>query len=161
MIMRTLKGLACALGILVVLVAIAWFFRSDPIFMIPGRALAGEDLSYPADWNFTDDYRTVAVETHPEDPYSVTTICFVYEGDLYIPAQRGSSKTWTQYALADPRVRIKVGDSVYPATLTRVLPLEFERYREAVTKKFPKLADRSPEDLPEDIWLFRVGSRDG
>jgi hypothetical protein len=27
----------------------------------------------------------------------------VFEGDLYVPAQSGSKKSWTQYALADSR----------------------------------------------------------
>ena len=161
MVLRALKWLVYSLGILAVAVAVAWFFRSDPILMIPGRALAGAELPYPTDWTFTKDRPTVAVETHPADPYSVTTICFVYGGDLYIPAQSGSTKTWTQYVLEDPRVRIKVGDSIYPAALTRVLPLDLERYRTAVTKKFPAAAERFAGDLPKDIWLFRVGPRDG
>jgi len=159
-ILKVLKWLACSAGTVAAVLAVMWLFRSDPILMISGRALSGPELSYPTDWAFTDDYRTVAVETHPGEPHSVTTICFVYEGELYIPAQSGSKKTWTGYALEDSRVRIKVGDFVYPAKLTRVQPVDFERYRDAVGKKFPAAAERLAGDLPEDIWLFRVGPRE-
>jgi len=47
-------------------------------------------------------------------------VCFVHDGKLYVPAQSGSTKSWTHYAVADPRVRVKIGDRIYPGIATRV-----------------------------------------
>ena len=161
MLKRVLKALGIAALVLVVVAGVAWLFRSDPIMMISGRTLSGEEIPYPENWDFTNDHFTIAVETRPEDPHSVTTVCFVHEGALYVPAQSGSSKRWPAYVLADPRVRIKVDGKIYPAKAERVLPLDLLDYRESLVAKFPMMADRKPEDLPPDIWLFRIGPRDG
>ena len=64
---------------------------------ISGRTLSGEEFPYPENWDFTNDHFTIAVETRPEDPHSVTTVCFVHEGALYVPAQSGSSKRWPAF----------------------------------------------------------------
>ena len=51
-------------------------FRGDPIFMIAGQALTGNEVEYPESWGFTDAHTTIMVETNPVDPDSVTTLCF-------------------------------------------------------------------------------------
>ena len=48
---------------------------------------------------------------------------------------------------------------IYSARAERVLPLALEDYRESLVKKFPAMADRKVEDLPPDVWLFRIGPR--
>jgi hypothetical protein len=150
------KKVAVAVAVLVLIAGAVWLLRSDPVFMISGKELTGELASYPRDWKFSDDYPTIAIETRPHDPHSVTTLCFVHEGDLYVPAQDGSSKEWTQYATAEPRVRIKIGEKIYPAKAERVLPLDLALYQDSIEAKYPEFADRSPEELPVDIWLFRI-----
>jgi hypothetical protein len=82
--------------------------------MISGKHLSGDEFVYPEDWLFTNEFQTIKVETNPENPHSVTTLCFVREGKLIIPAQEGHTKQWPQYALEDNRARIKVGDHIYP-----------------------------------------------
>ena len=92
------KRLLRLLGITVLVVAIiaglAWIFRGDPLWMVSGKTLSGAEFPYPDNWDFTLEHFTVAVETRPEDPHSVTTISFVHEGELYVPAQSGSTKQW-------------------------------------------------------------------
>ncbi len=156
---KVLRVVGGTLTAIVLAGALAWMFRADPMGPISGRELTGEERAYPSDWSFTDDHFTVALESRPDAPHSVTTICFVHEGSLYIPAQGGSGKRWTQYVVADPRVRIKVGDEVYPARADRVEDADPEVFLASAMKKYQSMADRADGDMPEDIWLFRIHPR--
>jgi hypothetical protein len=146
------------LAVVVALVAVAYAMRSNPIGPVAGRQLSGTVVAEPVtDWSFTDEHQTIAIETRPAAPHSVTVICFTHEGNLYVPAQGGSEKSWPYYALADPRVRVRVGDRIYPARATRVTDESLiPAMREAGARKY----DFAPEPgtVIEDIWLFRIDS---
>jgi hypothetical protein len=157
--MKILKILGTVLAGLVLLAGVAWLLRSNPLGPISGRAVTGSEVPYPADWGFTDEHFTIAVEVRPDDPHSVTVICFVHQGDLYVPAQDGSSKNWPKYALEDPRVRVKVGDQVFAARAIRVTDMEIESLLASAAKKYDRLAEQ--DDLPEDLWLFQIAQREG
>jgi hypothetical protein len=154
--MSGLKKLAAGLAGLALLAGIGWLFRSDPVLMISGKHLEGEAFPYPANWDFSDDYSTIAIETNPRDPHSVTTLCFVHEGILYVPAQGGSEKQWTQFVLENPRVRLKIGDRIFHAKAERVMPLNILEFKDSLGSKYPKMKDRSPDEVPADLWLFRI-----
>jgi hypothetical protein len=83
-----------------------------PFFIIPGGQLSGEVVTEPvADWSFVDD-PFIDLETRPDAPYSVELNYIVRGGQLYIdPAE---DRTWLQHIRADPRVRVRFGDKVYP-----------------------------------------------
>ena len=157
--MNILKYITIVIAVTLVVVAIGYVTRTDPVFILAGKRLSGDETAYPADWSFTNDYPTIFVETRPGDPHSVTTSCWLHEGGLYIPAQSGSSKSWTHYVLEDPRVRIKVGDTVYPAQLHRVEEENIQRLIVSRAEKYPQNADRDPQDAPKDVWVFRVSTR--
>lgn len=156
--MKILRILGWVLLALTVVAGVAWLFRGDPLGPVSGRALRGAEVAYPSDWAFSDQHTLIALETRPDDPHSVTTICFVHEGDLYVPAQGGSEKRWTGYVLKDPRVRLKIGDAIYPARAVRVEDADPATFLESAGKKYPRVADAEGE-LPDDIWLFRIESR--
>ena len=59
----------------------------------------------------------------------------------------------------DPRVRIKVGDTVYPALALRVPDPDPETFVASAAKKYEQMADPDRE-VPEDIWLFRIAPRE-
>ena len=83
-----------------------------PLWVIPGGALSGELVSEPvADWSFVTD-AFVDLETRPDDPYSVTVNYVVKQGALYIDPAEG--RTWLEHIRADPRVRVRFGERVYP-----------------------------------------------
>ncbi|MCP4002785.1 MAG: hypothetical protein GY725_01190 [bacterium] len=158
---RALKFVAALLTISVVIAGIAYLFRTDPIGPISGRKLSGDEVSWPDNWDFTREIMFAAIEVRPDDPHSVTTIVFVYEGALFIPAKNGSSKRWTQYVSADPRVRVKLGDQIVPG---RAMRIEDDSQREAMTDAArTKYASLLPagEDPPqaEDVWVFRIDPR--
>jgi len=157
--MKMLKIIAMVVAATLIVAAIGYLTRTDPIFMLAGKRLNGEEASYPGDWSFTNDYPTIFVESRPDDPHSVTTSCWLHEGTLYIPAQSASTKSWTHYVLEDPRVRIKVGDTVYPARLDRVAEETIPRLVASRAEKYPPPADRDPQAAPKDVWVFRVSER--
>lgn len=158
-----MKKIAGYLGLFLVLVILvlgtAFLFRTDPIAIIPGKRLSGEEKNYPVDWAFSNEHMTIAVESRPDDPHSVTTLCFIHEGNLYVTAQSGSTKKWTQYVSNNPLVRIKIGEDVYPVRATRVLDIGIEDVAASVAHKYTQFADRDPDESPKDVWLFLISQR--
>ena len=104
-----------SLPLLVILTALL-ALACDPIVMIPGGALSGSERPVPDDWAFTDEVDTVQLETRPGAPYSVNIWCVAIEGALYVGGSRESA--WTQHAVADSDVRLRVGDDLYPLRAT-------------------------------------------
>lgn len=153
-------ALAGLLALAVVGFAIARLVIEGPIGPLAGGRLGGTERVAPADWRFTDEYMTVAVEVRPADPHSVTVICFVSDGELYIPARDGAEKEWPKSAMADGRARVQVGDAVYPVQLVRILD-ESERQRAfaSAAQKYPQLAAQSKGQIPDGLWLFRAERR--
>jgi hypothetical protein len=158
--LKIVRILGIVLALVVVGLGIAWLTRTDPMGPVSGRALTGADEAYPANWDFSDDNYTIAVEVRPDDPHSVTTIAWIHEGSLHIPAMNASEKDWTQYVLDDPRSRLKVGDRVFPAKLVRVELDDPGPYLDSAAGKYGQMAEaREDGEMPEDIWVFRVEPR--
>ena len=89
-----------------------------PFLVIPGGELSGEVVSDRVeDWSFATD-SFVDLETRPEDPYSVELNYFVKQGKLYVDPAEG--RTWLAHIRADPRVRVRFGDRIYPLTAVLV-----------------------------------------
>ena len=83
-----------------------------PFLVFPGAELRGEVVTEPVeDWSFVTD-RFVDLETRPQDPYSVELNYFVRDGKLYIDPAEG--RRWLDYLRADPRVRVRFSEKVYP-----------------------------------------------
>ncbi|MBW2242852.1 MAG: hypothetical protein JRH01_12785 [Deltaproteobacteria bacterium] len=155
--MTILKRIGQVFLVVAALAAVAYLFRSDPIGPIAGKQLSGPEVSgWPTSWSFSDEHDLIAIELRPDDPHSVTVICFVYNDVLYVPSQGAAEKDWPQMALADSRVRLKIGDAIFRARATRVTD-ESERPAmfTAAAKKYPRLAE-SESELPPDLWLFRI-----
>jgi hypothetical protein len=153
-------ALAALLALAVVGGGIARIVIDGPIGPLAGGRLDGRERSAPQDWRFTDEYFTIAVEVRPTDPYSVTVVCFVSGGELYIPARNAAEKDWPQMALADGRARVQVGDDLYPVQLVKV---EDDSEREkgflAASDKYPQLAEKTDGHIPDGVWLFRANRR--
>ena len=59
----------------------------------------------------------------------------------------------------DPRVRVKIGDSVYPARADRLVDVSMADLLPSIAAKYPQIAERDPADAPQDVWLFRISAR--
>jgi hypothetical protein len=153
---------AALVAVLFVGAGIARLVINGPIGPLAGGELDGSERQAPADWNFTDEHFTIAVEVQPADPHSVTVVCFVSDGELYIPAQNAAKKKWPQMALENGHARVRVGDDLYPIELVRVDD-DFERERafQAAGEKYPRLAEQAGGQIPDDVWLFRAERRPG
>ena len=111
--------------------------RAHHMIARPGLWLKGEVVKTPVtDWSFVDkvehpgrSLNTVLVETRTPYfiPHSVRTIPFVRNGQLYIRSHQDRmdvqfpyDKSWTANVARDPRVRIKIGDKLYEATMVLI-----------------------------------------
>ena len=162
--MKIVKYLGIALAVLlalaIVCAGIARLVINGPIGPVAGGQLDGSQRAAPADWYFTNEHSTIAVEVQPEDPHSVTVVCFVSAGELYIPARNAAEKDWPQMALADGRARVRVGDDLYPVQLVKVEDQsELEGGFRAAIEKYPRLAAQSGGQVPDGVWLFRAERR--
>lgn len=89
-----------------------------PFLVFPGGELSGEVVEEPVeDWSFADA-RFMELETRPADPYSVQLNYFVRDGELFIDPAEG--RRWLEHIRADPRVRVRFGDRIYPAVAVLV-----------------------------------------
>jgi hypothetical protein len=156
---RALKWLGIGVVGLALIAALAYATRSNPIGPLAGRELTGEVVTTAiTDWSFTDEHPLIAVETRPAAPHSVTVICFSHDGALYVPARGGSAKDWPHFAVSDPRVRVKIGDKVYPALATRVEDPELRRVLiAAAAGKYDFEGPQEPGGL-DDVWVFQIES---
>ena len=127
-----------------------------PFVLFPGGALEGSTVQAPDSWAFTDDVKTVQLETLPADPYSVNIWVIALGGHLYVHAGANRS-TWVENMEADPNVRLQVEDSIYELVSARVDGQdEFDRFSDAYEKKYGR---RPRNGNVAEAYLFRLGAR--
>jgi len=128
----------------------------SPFVLAPGGALEGTTTAAPADWAFTDAVSTVQLETNPADPYSVNIWVIALGPHLYVHAGANRS-AWVEHMEADPKVRLRVDESIYELAAARVTEqAEFDRFADAYEKKY----DRRPRnESVTDAYLFRLAAR--
>src|SRR5579862_5521080 len=111
--------------------------RAHHMIAHPGLWLKGDLVTTPVtDWSFVEQIphpgrslNTVLIETRTPYyiPHSVRTMPTVRNGVLFIRSHQDrmnvpfpNDKSWTADVARDPRVRIKIGDKLYEATLVLV-----------------------------------------
>jgi hypothetical protein len=142
----------------------------------PGLWLKGEVVTSPVtDWSFVEkvehpgrSLNTVLVETRTPYfiPHSVRTIPFVRDGRLYIRSHQDrmdlkfpNDKSWTGNVARDPRVRIKIGDKLYEATMVLVAD---RAQAIAVLGRNPEILEKGPDGQEHVVGyhhVFRVFQR--
>lgn len=83
----------------------------------PGHTLKGQETS-TSSFAFANEFNLLQLEVRPSDPYSVWLRVIVKNQHLYIDA--ANNRRWHRYLMDNPNVRIKLGDYIYPATMTIV-----------------------------------------
>ena len=146
--LRTSSVSLLALGLLAV----------GPCGPIPGGRLSGEEsTTAPADWSIANDVAHCAVEVRPDSPRSVTVNCMSWQGRLFVSCSECEPKTWSSYAVEDPRGRIQIGEDLYPVSLTRITdPAELDSVWRA---RATKVGEENAEPRPSDWWTFELTSR--
>src|SRR5580692_1641138 len=151
--------------------------RAHHMIARPGLWLKGEAVTAPVtDWSFVDkvehpgrSLNTVLVETRT--PYfiahSVRTMPFVRNGVLYIRSHQDRmdvqfpyDKSWTADVARDPRVRIKIGEKLYEATMVLVSD---RAQAIAILGRNPEVRETGPDGKEQAVGydhVFRVFQRD-
>ena len=129
---------------------------NGPFVLLPGGALEGAKTPAPADWSFTADVDTVQLETLPSEPYSVNIWVIGLGEHLYVHAGTSRS-TWVENMETDPNVRMKIEDSIYELSATRVESQEeFDRFSEAYEQKY---GNPPRNGSVVEAYLFRLAAR--
>ena len=71
----------------------------------------------------------------------------------------GSEKQWPAMVVQDPRIRVKIGNAVYPARADRLTDVSMPDLLASIAVKYPQITERDPADAPQDVWLFRITAR--
>ncbi len=129
----------------------------DPQESRPGLRLAGDVVkAIPSDWNFTNEYKEIAIEVKTPYllPHSVTIWCAVADEGLYVGARDPDSKRWPGWVDRKPDVRLGIGESVYEMRLAPLDDLnQIEPVQRAYVRKYD-LPDPQPEGArPIRYWL--------
>jgi hypothetical protein len=154
--------LAGAIGALLALTRL----HDGPLGPLPGGALrAGALVFAPLDLAPFAAAQTLALETRPASPWSVTTWFVVHDGALYASADfLNPGKRWPFYVLEDPRVVVRLesagdGEAVrVPCRATRVGDdATIHALRDAFARKYAL----APSSLAArtTVWFFRLDPR--
>ena len=150
--------------------------RAHHMIARPGLWLKGEVVTAPVtDWSFVANVphpgrsiNTVLVQTRTPYfiPHSVRTMPFVRNGVLYIRSHQDRmdlpfprDKSWTSNVARDPRVRIKIGDKLYEATMVLVSD---RTQAIAVLGRNPEVRETGPDGQEHVVGydhVFRVFQR--
>ncbi len=169
--MRTL--ILSLLGIIIIAGVLPATVGVEPQDRRPGTRLAGEEVALPADWSFTDSVQEVHIETRPwyGIPFSVTTVLARDGQELFAPsiysepAQFPGSKYWNSVVAADPNIRLRVGDQLFPLAITPIAdPAQFDRALDALARKYPfwakaQATKRTDPDAPPHFVLLQLAPR--
>jgi len=154
----------------VVLVTVGWIGWSAtcPCDRTPGGWLFGSVSAEAVhDWSFANDVPLCQIQVG-RIPYSINLNCMATPaGALYLSCSVCSTKNWSGVVLENGNVRLRLADTVYPVTATRVLDSgELDRAWSARVAKLqvhaePPINPPPPPDAerPDHWWSFRLESR--
>ena len=143
-------------GTLAVLALIFGLVACGPTVLIPGGELRGTLATGTVqDWRFTDTVSTIQLETRPERPYSVNLWGVGSGAAFYVASGSGADARWVAHIGADPRVRLRVGETLYERKAVRV---EARDELADVMELYQKKYDVEPEDW-RDAWVYRLDAR--
>jgi hypothetical protein len=129
---------------------------SEPFIVFPGGELSGEVASPPDDWSALRTEETFQLETRPDDPYSVNIWAVGIGRHVYVGTGPEGTQ-WSEYARANPRVRLRVGDRIYPLLARPVAdPEERQQVAAAYADKYGLDED---ENWLEEALVFRLDRR--
>jgi len=150
--------------------------RAHNMIARPGLWLKGDVVTTPVtDWSFITtvphpgrSINTILIETRTRYfiPHSVRTMPTVRNGQFYVRSHQDrmdvpfpNDKSWTSNVARDPRVRIKIGDKIYEATLVLVTD---RAQAIAFLGRNPEVVEKGPDGQDHVVGydhVFRVFQR--
>lgn len=147
-----------ALVVIPVLGISYWAF-SCPCDRTPGLYLRGTEASEPVtDWSFANKVPLCQVQVDAGLlPHALNLNCWADStGALYLGCASCEGKRWSAAAVANSEARLRLGTTVYPVTVTRVVDAaDLDRIWASRAIKF----DGGGAPRSESWWTFRVVSR--
>ncbi|MFW6094178.1 MAG: hypothetical protein ACODAC_09410 [Pseudomonadota bacterium] len=129
---------------------------SEPFTVFPGGELSGEVAAPPQEWSDLRAEETFQLETRPDDPYSVNIWAVGIGADVYIGTGPDGTR-WSEYVLDDPRVRLRVGETLYPLEARPVTDIaERRKVARAYAEKYDLDSD---ENWVANARVFRLDRR--
>ena len=152
MVLRIVGGVVAVLAIVGIVIGTRMV---EPIVMVPGGTLAGEERPAPSDWAWTDAVEFVQLETRLDDSYSVNLWGVGLGADFYV-ATDSAGTGWTSNLERDPVVRLRIENSLYRLNAVRVEDGgELQRVLEGYAAKYPMNTDELSEVLGRAYRLDR------
>ena len=153
-----MKRLILAILIVIPVVAVCYWAIECPCGQTPGLYLSGvEAREKMTDWSFANQVPLCQVQVDTGLlPHALNLNCWAESGDLYLSCGNCDGKRWSTAAVANNEARVRVGQTVYPVTLTRVV--DEGQLDRAWASRAVKLAGAN-EPRPGGWWTFRVASR--
>lgn len=129
---------------------------SEPFIVFAGGELSGEVATPPDDWSQLESEEVFQLETRPSDPYSVNIWAVGIGRDVYIGTGPDGTN-WSEHIAENPRVRLRVGDTLYPL-LARPVTQRKERHKiaSAYAEKYGLDQD---ENWLKDALVYRLDRR--
>lgn len=151
-----LKGLAAVL-LLSALSAAAIFWFVCPCEVVPGGPLAGERAPAAVqDWSFVNDVGLCQLQVDRGIPWSINLNCMSDATDLFVSCSQCAGKGWSGVVMDKPDGFIRVRETVYRVTMTRVIdPAELDR---AWLARAQKLGLDRATPRPSHWWSFQLAS---
>lgn len=143
------------------LALLVFFLRTDPIGMIPGKALSGTLMPKPDQWPTCEENQTLAIESRPNQPHSVTVWYFIHGKTLFIPASNPMEKRWPSYVNDNPKIKIKICDKLFAATGSRKISYPRKVLLNDLANKYPRYRGQDLKKMvtmagPDDLWVFEI-----
>jgi hypothetical protein len=143
--------------IFLVFSALMWLTGcSEPFIVFAGGELSGHVETAPDDWSALGSEETFQLEVRPDDPYSVNIWAVGIDRDAYIGTGPDGTN-WSEYLQQDPRVRLRVGETLYPLLARPVT--EREERRRVAGAYAEKYGLDSDENWVKDALVFRLDRR--
>lgn len=154
-----MKKLLLALLVVLPVVGASYWAWSCPCDQTPGLYLRGTEASEKVtNWAFANEVPLCQVEVDTGLlTHALNLNCWSdTSGDLYLSCGNCEGKRWSTAAVNNPAARVRVGQTVYPVTLTRIVGDDaLNKVWQTRGVKLPNANDPHPAG-----WgVFRVASR--
>ncbi len=155
-----MKRLIVAALVAVPVIAISYWAVACPCDRMPGLYLRGvEATDKVTDWSFVNQVPLCQIQVDTGLlPHALNLNCWAdSNGDLYLSCAGCDGKRWSTAAVANREARLRLGQTVYPVNLTRVV--DEGALDRAWASRAVKLGGGQTQPRPGGWWSFRVVSR--
>ncbi len=143
-------------------VGVAYVALQCPCERTPGFFLSGEVNNEPvSDWAFANDAGLCQLQvSNGILLQSLNLNCMSGDGELYLSCAQCDGKRWSSTALEYPAGKIRIADTVYPVSLSRVTdPEELDFAWQARANKLRRPGREVQTQRPDHWWSFKLTSK--